>query len=71
MINHANQLGARVTEASPAEMREVVEVLKLNVIIHRNRVTASICRPALLQRANIDADDGHRIPIEIPCTFET
>lgn len=71
LIKHANQVGARIAEASPAEMRELLKALKLTAVVHRDGVSASICRSALLLGPNIDAEDGHRLPIEIPCTFET
>lgn len=71
LINHANQLSERMTEASPSEMQEVLKALKLTATVHRDGVSASFCQSALLQGAKIDADDGHRLPIEIPCALET
>ncbi|RVQ66403.1 recombinase family protein [Croceicoccus ponticola] len=70
LITHAGYLADGIVSASPSDLREALQSLGFTATINRDGVSASICQSALLQGASIDADDGHRIPIEIPYTFE-
>lgn len=68
LMDHCADMNERLRTMTVAEARQLLAMLRLEVIVSRSAVAASICSGALLARANIQSEVRSRIPLEVPTT---
>lgn len=68
LVEHCAHIAEQLRTMTIAEARQLLVMLKLEVMVNRSTISASICPGAVLSSANIQSEVHDRIPLEVPTT---